>query len=99
VPKVFFSDLERGKWECTFDARELGEIIDDDITCMDVVVDERDAFFRAVPSQDRNTCKTEASWANDMDRPSDLNSISSCGIETRVRGYERVELNANPPDA
>ena len=46
------SDAERGKLERTFDAQELGEIIDDDITCMNVVVVERNVFFRAVPSQD-----------------------------------------------
>ena len=64
VPKALpTSDAERGKWECTSDARELGEIFDDDITCMDVVVDA------AVPSQDGNTCKTEANWANDTIHP------------------------------
>ena len=40
---------------------ELGEIIDGDITFVDVVVNERNAFCRAIPSQGRNTCKTEAS--------------------------------------
>ena len=72
VPRAFLSDAQRQ----TFDARELGEIIDDDTTCMDVIVNA------AAPLQDRSTCKTEASRANDT------NSGSSCGIETRVPGCE-----------
>lgn len=56
---------ERGKRGRTFDARKLGEIINNDFARMDMIVNKRNAFFRAIPSQDRDTCKTEASRAND----------------------------------
>ena len=66
--RALVNDAEGGKREHTFDARELGEIIDDDFTRMDVVVNEWDAFFRTIPSQDRHTCKTVASRSNDTVR-------------------------------
>ena len=55
-----------------------------------------------MPSFGSSPCKTETRArlrrAGRMTRfvPSALNSVPSCGRETRVRGYERVELNANP---
>ena len=46
--------MQRGKWERTFDARKFGEIIDDDITCMDVVVDERNPSFAPPPGRQKH---------------------------------------------
>lgn len=62
------NNAEESKKEPTFDARKLREIIDNDFARMDVVVNERNAFFRSIPSQDRDTCKAEASRANDTVR-------------------------------
>ena len=67
---------------------ELGEIIDDDITFVDVVVNERNAFCRPSPRKAETRARLRRAALN-------LNSVS----KTRVRGYERVDLNANPPVA
>ena len=99
LPRTLFSGAERGKWERTFDAQELSEIIDKDITCTDVVDNERNAFFRS--SHRKTETRERLRRAGRMTRfaLSNLISVSSCGIETRVRGYELVELNASPPVA
>jgi hypothetical protein len=74
VPRALLCDAERGKWERTFDARELGEIIDDDNTCMDVVVNEGNDFFRAPSETEPRARLRRAGMARFI--PSDLNSVS-----------------------
>lgn len=78
MPSALVSDAEGGKRKRTTDTWELGGVTDDDTTCTDVVINERNAFFRTVHSQDRNERKTGRMTRRVL---SDLSSVSSRGIE------------------
>lgn len=49
----------------TFDTRKLGQIINNDLARMDMVVDERDTFFRTIAPKDGHASKTEPCRADD----------------------------------
>jgi hypothetical protein len=57
------------KTEHTFDTRVFRQIINDYLTGMYMVIDERDSLFRSVTTQNRYASQTETSGANNFLRP------------------------------
>jgi len=49
----------------TFDPRELRQIINNNLASVDVIINERDTFFRTITPKDRYTSKTETCRADD----------------------------------
>lgn len=52
--------------ELTSDARELGQVVDDRVASMDMIVDERHARQRSLAPQHRNTRERHPTWPNDL---------------------------------
>jgi hypothetical protein len=65
-PTVTISARKKKRWTTlTFDTRKLSQIINNDLARMDMIINERDTFFRTIAPKDGHASKTKPCRADD----------------------------------